>query len=93
MEGERGQGGTGRDFRKKGRQQDQEPSLQSGNVAVPVGRFPRHPSPSPPPCLQPGGTQPSILTVRPGAPVGVGGGVGVGEQEGSQRLPPEQCLP
>lgn len=99
MEGERGQGGTGRDFRKKGRQQDQEPSLQSGNVAVPVGRFPRHPSPSPPPCLQPGGTQPSILLLfqadctSRGSSGGGGWGVGVGEKEGSQRLPPEQCLP
>lgn len=36
MEEKRGQGGTGRDFRKKVRQQEQEPSLQSGNVAVPV---------------------------------------------------------
>lgn len=40
MEKKKGQDGTGRDFRKKGRQQEQEPSLQSGNVAVPVRRFP-----------------------------------------------------
>lgn len=40
MEEKAGQGGSGIDFRKKERQQEQEPSLQSGNVAVPLWRFP-----------------------------------------------------